>query len=598
MTGTSSNKVNLTYSAAYDYMSCRKVLLPQTKMIIEKDVVITASDGNELRADVFRPNTDDPVPVIMTLGPYAKGVPYRVGFAPQWQWLLKTYPHILPGSSREYMNWETIDPEIWVPWGYACVRVDSRGAGRSPGLLDIFSVREVHDYYDAIEWAGVQKWSSGKVGLNGISYYAVNQWLVAALQPPHLTAMIPWEGAADHYRDWFRHGGILSNGFFEAWYPRQILTVQHGNPKAITDPWIMESAAGPSSLDEATLKENRSDPLGKVLSLPLDNEHYKKKSPDWSKVIVPFLSAASWGGFGLHPRGNFEAFTQAASASKWLECHPGRHEEWFYLEYGLHLQKRFLDHYLKGADNGWAEEPRVLLNLRQPFSDKFEVRKESAWPLPNTEWTKLYLSAEDTSLSWEASTQRSSSVMFSAMENSVTFLTGPLTKSCEITGPLAAKLFVSSTTTDADLFVTFQAFAPDGREVEFQGTIDPHTPLAQGWLRVSHRKLDETKSLFYRPYHTHDEEQTLTPNQIYEVDVEIWPTHIQLPAGYRMALHIGGRDFERPTPDGANEAWVAKGSGPFLHNHPQDRPPETFGGTTTIHTGPHMQSYLLVPVIA
>lgn len=423
------------------------------------------------------------------------------------------------------MTWETVDPEIWVPWGYACVRVDSRGAGRSPGYLDIFSPREIKDYYNAIEWAGVQPWSNGKVGLNGISYYAITQWLVAALQPPHLTAMIPWEGAADYYRDMSRHGGIQSNGFINAWYPRQVVGVQHGNPKTVQDPWMNEIASGPDSelLSEEDLRKNRSDPIQDVLDRPLDSEWYRARSADWTKVTVPFLSAASWAGYGLHPRGNFEAFTQAASKQKWLEVHPGRHEEWFYLKYGMDLQRRFLDHFLKGEDNGWDKESPVQLNLRRPFSTEFKVRKESAWPLPATKWTKAYLDAHQMphSLVFQPITENSQA-NFTAMESNITFFSAPLEHDIEITGPLAAKIFATSSTKDMDLFITFQAFSPDDREVDFQGTIDPHTPLAQGWLRASHRKLDQAKSLPYRPYHTHDELQPLTPGEVYELDIEIW----------------------------------------------------------------------------
>lgn len=99
----------------------------------------------------------------------------------------------------------------------------------------MLSPREVKDFYDAIEWAGVQTWCTGKVGLSGISYYAMNQWLVAALQPPHLTAMIPWEGLGDLYRDMSHHGGIASNAFAQEWYARQVLSVQHGNTAALQD---------------------------------------------------------------------------------------------------------------------------------------------------------------------------------------------------------------------------------------------------------------------------------------------------------------------------------------------------------------------------
>ena len=167
-------------------------------MIIERDVSILMDDGVLLRADVYRPDVSDPVPVIMTMGPYGKGVKYQDHhYKPSWEWLTKAHPDLLPGSQRRWLTWETVDPEIWVPWGYAVIRVDLRGAGRSPGYLDILSPRETRDYFHAIEWAGTRQWSNGKVGLNGISYYAINQWHVAALQPPHLAAMIPWEGAAD-----------------------------------------------------------------------------------------------------------------------------------------------------------------------------------------------------------------------------------------------------------------------------------------------------------------------------------------------------------------------------------------------------------------
>ena len=124
--------------------------------------------------------------------------------------MIGKYPEIAEGSTNKYQNWEVVDPEKWVPDGYAIVRMDSRGAGRSPGMIEIWSPRESKDFYNCIEWAAAQPWSNGKIGLNGISYYAMNQWCVAALQPPHLAAICVWEGAADYYREIARHGGILS----------------------------------------------------------------------------------------------------------------------------------------------------------------------------------------------------------------------------------------------------------------------------------------------------------------------------------------------------------------------------------------------------
>jgi uncharacterized protein len=473
--------------------------------------------------------------------------------------------------------------------------VDSRGSGRSPGYLDGFSAREVRDYYEAIEWAAAQPWSTGRVGLCGISYYAINQWLVATLQPPHLAAMIPWEGAADAYRDQARHGGILSNLFAEVWYPLQVLSVQHGNPSTVADPWLGERASGPEELSEQELAANRADP-GERADRDLDSAYYRERSADWSRVTVPFLSAANWGGLGLHSRGNFEAFTQAASSEKWLEVHPGRHEEWFYLPYGLELQRRFLDHYLKGVDNGFEREPRVLLNIRRAFSNEFELRREHEWPLARTTWTNLYLDARAGGLAWDQPSD-AGSISFLGMGEPVTLLSPPLEEETEITGPIAAALVVESSTTDADLFLTLRAFAPDGREVDFQGALDPRTPLSQGWLRASHRKLDVARSEAYRPYHAHDEIQELEPGESYPVQVELWPTCIVLPAGASIALTIGGSDFARSIDQPTEGPPVFRGSGAFLHNHPDDRPSEIYGGTTTVQTG-NGASYLLLPVIA
>ncbi|MGE5301746.1 MAG: CocE/NonD family hydrolase C-terminal non-catalytic domain-containing protein, partial [Alphaproteobacteria bacterium] len=232
---------------------------------------------------------------------------------------------------------------------------------------------------------------------------------------------------------------------------------------------------------------------------------------------------------------------------------------------------------------------------RRPFSKEFQLRKENDWPLAGTRWTKLFLDAKAGSLDWRAPAT-DGTASFTALGEGVRWMSPPLEHETELTGPMALKLYASSSTIDADLFVTVQAFSPDGREVEFQGTVDPHTPLAQGWLRASHRKLDPKKSLPYRPYHTHDDKQPLIPNQVYELDVEIWPMCIVLPAGYRIAVNITGKDFERAGPD-ANPAFRSRGSGPWLHDDRFDRPPEIFGGHTTLHTGPKHETFLLLPIV-
>jgi predicted acyl esterase len=567
-------------------------------MHIDWDVPLVMDDGIVLRGDVYRPTGKGRHPVILSYGPYAKGLAFQEGYAPQWEKMTREHPDVLAGSSNKYQNWEVVDPEKWVPHGYACVRVDSRGAGCSPGKIDVWSPRERKDLYDCIEWAAKQPWSTGKVGLSGISYYAMNQWQVAALQPPHLAAMVAWEGAADFYRDVSYHGGILCD-FLGKWYGRQVASVQHGlGERALKSQITGAPVAGPDRLSTEQLTRNRSDLGREVKAHPLDDEWHRGRSPDWSKVKTPFLSAANWGGQGLHPRGNFEAFTQAAAEQKWLEVHGLEHWTHFYTDYGVSLQKRFFDHFLKGADNGWNREPRVRLQIRH-VDGRFVERHESEWPLARTRWTKYYLHPESGSLDPRGAPPESA-IPYDALGEGLTFSTPPLEKELEVTGPIAAKLFVSSTTRDADLFLVVHVFDPHGDEVVFQGALDPNTPIAQGWLRASHRKLDVRRSLPYRPYHTHDERQPLKAGEIYELDVEVWPTCIVVPPGYRVVLTVRGRDYEYAgaLSDFARSFhYASRGVGPFTHNDPDDRPPEVFGGRVTVHAGGRHPSYLLLPVI-
>jgi predicted acyl esterase len=559
---------------------------------------VEMDDGVVLRADVYRPSGEGRHPAILTYGVYGKGLAFQDGYPAQWEKMLADHPEVAAGSTNEYMNWETVDPERWVPEGYAVVRVDSRGAGWSPGFLETRSSRETQDLYQCIEWAAQQPWCSGKVGMLGISYYASNQWRVAALQPPHLAAIIPWEGLADTYRDSLYHGGIYC-GFQARWFPIQVRTVQHGvgerGPRSRN---TGEPVAGPVTLPEEELARSRVDPAPEIKKHPLEDDWHRRTRHDWSKVTVPLLSAANWGGQGLHPRGNFEGFTDSASEQKWLEVHGDTHWSHFYSDYGVQLQKRFFDHFLKGVDNGWDRQAPVQLNVRRP-GERFELRMEDEWPLARTRWTRFYLEAPESTLN-DQPPARDSAAEYDALGDGVTFWLPPAVEEMEVTGPIAAKLFISSSTVDADLFLVVRAFDPDGAEVTFQGALDPNTPVANGWLRASHRKLDPSRSTPYRPYHSHDELQPLTPGRVYELDVEVWPTCIVLPPGYRLALTVRGRDYEYqgPVSDfGQRFVYAGRGVGPFTHDDPETRPPEIYGGKVTIHTGPSHPSYLLLPVI-
>ncbi len=567
-------------------------------MHIDWDVAIEMDDGQVLRADVYRPATDVPHPVILSYGPYAKGLAFQDGYPDQWRLMTTQHPDVEAGSSNRFQNWEVVDPEKWVPDGYAVVRVDSRGCGRSPGYIDVFSPRETDDLVACIEWAGTQPWSTGKVGLNGISYYAINQWHAASRQPPHLAAMCVWEGAADCYRDMTHHGGILST-FWANWYDMQVKTVQHGlGDRGAVSRVTGVPVTGEINLTDAELERNRADLGADVRGHPLDDSFHRDRSPEWSKIDIPLLTAGNWGGQGLHLRGNVEGFVRAATSRKWLELHGLEHWTHFYTDYGVGLQKRFFARFLKDEDNGWDNESPVRLQIRH--LDRFEERMGEAWPLPETSWTTVFLDAVDMTLSFE-DPAASALARYDATGQGATFLLDPFEAETEITGPIALKLFVASETTDADIFAVVRIFDPQGGEITFQGAIDPHTPVAQGWLRASHRRLDSDLSLPYRPYHTHDRVEPLTPGEIYELDVEIWPTSIVVPAGYRLGLSIRGNDYEYEGDLGEASLSTFKnrltGCGPFLHDDPFDRPPDVYGGAVTVHTGPEHRSTLLLPVI-
>jgi predicted acyl esterase len=270
----------------------------------------------------------------------------------------------------------------------------------------------------------------------------------------------------------------------------------------------------------------------------------------------------------------------------------------FYSDYGVSLQKKFFGHFLKGEQTGWDAQPPVLLNVRH-VDGTLSLRGESEWPIARTEWTRLFIGADDMSLR-EAPPVEAKQIEYDPLGPGVTFMTPQFEADTEVTGPIAAKLWIRPTSTDADLFLIVGLFDADGNEVTFMGALDPNTPLAQGWLRASHRKLDPERSLPYRPFHAHDEVQPLIPGEVYELEIEIWPTCVVVLAGYRLGLTVKGADyrFEGDLPPFAEEFHYARrGIGPFEHNDPHDRPADVFGAPVTLLSGGSHASSVLLPFV-
>jgi uncharacterized protein len=448
------------------------------------------------------------------------------------------------------------------------------------------------DFYDAIEWIARRDWCSGNIGTLGISYHANCQWRVANLQPPSLKAIIPWEGRADLYRDQTFHGGIFAMGFLHTWIATNMAHHLMGRPRT----------ANPDAFNNNMLWEWASHNL--------DSEFWRMRSAQWDKITVPLYSVGNWTGVGLHLRGNTEGFMNAASKSKKLRIHTGTHFHPFHTEEGRLDQLRFFDHWLKGIDTGIMDEPPIKLQIRTGGGLKeYKFRFEDEWPIGRTRWTRMYLKAvrpeqnhddspegallsdpvtDETAITYLASPPSHAGTASAAPSVNagsigrpgVSFITAPLPEDTEITGPMALVLWVSSTSEDMDIFATIRNIGPDGEdiwEVGQQGF--DQVPVAKGWLRAAHRKLDPNKSLPYRPYHTHDERQWLKPGEVVECQVEIWPSCMVFKQGHRIRLDIQPRD----------------GVGASVYRHyPADY---NIGARNTIHTGGERQCYLLLPVI-
>ena len=516
-------------------------------MQIDWDAPIRMDDGVVMRADVFRPIGAGKYPAVLSYGPYAKGLAFQEGYKSQWVQLEKNFPDFAEGSTNKYQNWELVDPEKWVPDGYAIVRVDSRGAGRSPGFLDPWSPRESKDFYEMHRMgrhAELEQRQGRAARDLLLRHEPVARGGTQAAAPGgnlrvgRLVRLLP-RGLPARQQSSDFHGQLVSAPGQERairrrrpWRPqRRDRRDRRGSPRRC-----------PTTSSCATASTCRPE----IIKRPLLDEFYRDRSGKAGGIDVPVLSAGNWGGQGLHPRGNIESYLAAGSKDKWLEIHGDTHFSHFYSKYGETLQKKFFGHFLKGEHTGWDRQPKVALNIRRP-GEKFELRAESEWPLARTQWTKYYLQpnypSTDLGENDEFSRDKALAttepktvalVPYDATGDGVRFMTPPMTQELEITGPVAAKLWLSSNTRDADVFLVLSVFEPNGKEVAFIGSNDPRTPVGLGWLRASHRKLDPKKTLPYRPYHTHDEEQPLMTAEPVELDIE-----------YLADLHRGAPGISR-----------------------------------------------------
>ena len=513
-------------------------------MVIEYDVAVPMRDGIEIYADLFRPEAREPVPVIVAWGPYGKHAPVKYDIFPKHG--------VDPAWISSYAGFEAPDPLYWTRHGYAVLNVDPRGTWNSQGDATFYSAQEGRDVYDLIEWAGTQPWSTGKVGMSGVSYLAIVQWRAAAERPPHLAAINPWEGVSDRYREMAYHGGIPENRFGPMWRSRRV----------------------PYSTGRV------EDTVTMYADHPLYDAYWQSKTADLSLVEVPAYVVASWSDQGLHTRGTLEGYRRIGSRQKWLDVHGRKKWQYYYQPENVERLRLFFDRFLKGLPNEVESWPPVRLEIRDRFYTG-EIRAEQEWPLARTRYRPLYLDAATGTLV-PTPPAREEEVSYDAREGRTEFV-HRFDTDTELVGPMKLRLWVEAVgSDDMDLFVGVQKLDREGTLVPFSflNALEDG-PVALGWLRVSHRELDDERSTPERPWHSHRRELRLEPGETVAVEIEIWPSGTRFAAGEQLRLIVQGRDVQEYPPGVVSMA------------HSQTRN----AGSHVIRTGGSRDSHLLVPVI-
>jgi uncharacterized protein len=479
----------------------------------DRDVPVTMRDGARLMTNVFLPERDGRYPVLMAVSPYSKdALPNRDAE------LLRSFGmDVGPVHTSDYTAFEAADPAFWVPLGYAVVHGNVRGMWNSQGNATWLSAQDAEDYRDLIEWAAIQPWSSSKVGLCGASYLAMSQWRVAALNPPHLAAIMPWEGVTDQYREFAFQGGIRETGFLPAYYRNRIRG--HHNPGF---------PLGEDFLDDIQRHQ-------------LDDDYWASKRPDLARITAPALVCTSWSDQGLHTRGSLEGFLQIGCEHKWLYTHGRRKLEVFYSPEAQVIQRQFFDFFLKGLDNGMLDVPQVRLEVRHSLHRQ-DVREEPSWPVPGTSILRLHLDARR-SLLVDSPVADEGSVAYEASRGRASFVYR-FDRDTEVTGGMRLQVWLApEDSDDADLFVGIEKLSPTGEVVGFYGSGISDDVVAKGWLRLSHRELDENQSTETRPWHTHRRIQKVGLGEVTPADVEILPSSTIFESGSSLRLIVQGHEL-------------------------------------------------------
>ncbi len=580
--------------------AARNALRRNIRGIIKStDVKIPLRDGSFVYADVFRPDDDGKHPIIMSMSFYGKSFYHECicneADAVQKEEMEDRYFSGNPDSLQSE-NHETVNTSEWVPNGYVVIRMDARGVCRSPGLQTPLGRQEAEDYYDGIEWAGVQPWSNGSVGLWGMSYVAMAQHNVASLQPSHLKAMIAQGTDSDPYNEYLCNGGLWS----EAWWT-----------------WWWKIWSGKNHCGE----RGQTDWMERLRATPFDDRSvYGPHSKSFMRPEMDKATAAVWivgpqTGVVIHHLGSSETFIRAtgAKARKFDFV-----DAWFpdsYRGETVAAHQRYFDYWLKGIENGAMDGPPVRVQVRTGNAANFELHEET-WPIARTNYTRLYLDASpsdwagdgrrqdfrrilpapaatENNASYDAHLELGQPIPFPKghvggtprWSTGICFVSDPMPEDLVLAGYMKVGLWVSSTSKDMDVFISLRVIDDQDREIRYESVvlpIDPEhiSPATHGVLKVSHRKLDEARTTEYLPVHTHAaaDHAPLEKDEVVAIEVGLNPSTALVRKGYRLRL-----DVQPNSPDGI----------------PSRAYDESYhvGARNAVHTGPQHPSYVQLAVV-